>query len=93
MAIFSEFNICTFLLRASNVDVLDHLEKFLAFVMSTLHSIAAVSSSVSSNLAEWTISICSTQRARSMPTLFQLCLMPVFFGHHSSHVLRLLPRL
>ena len=56
MAIFSEFNICTFLLRASNVDVLDHLEKFLAFVMSTLHSIAAVSSSVSSNLAEWTIS-------------------------------------
>ena len=26
MAIFSEFNICTFLLRASNVDVLDHLE-------------------------------------------------------------------
>ena len=29
--------------------------------------------------------ISSTQRARSMPTLFQLCLMPVFFGHHSSH--------
>ena len=84
-AILSEFNICSFLLRASNVDDLDHLEKFLAFVMSTLHSIAAVSSSVSSNLAKWTMfRISSTQRARSMPTLFQLCL-PVFFGHYSSH--------
>ena len=70
MAIFSEFNTCTFLLHASNVDVLDHLEKFLAFVMSTLHSIAAVSSSVSSNLAAWTI---SEKLPLSVPGVYQLC--------------------
>ena len=69
-AILSEFNICSFLLRASNVDDLDHLEKFLAFVTSTVHSIAAVSSSVSSNLAKWTI---SEYLPLSVPGVCQLC--------------------
>ena len=74
-AILSEFNIFSFLLRASNVDDLDHLEKFLAFVISTLHS------SVSSNLAKWII---SEYLLLSVPGVCQLCSMPVFFTSFQS---------